>query len=904
MVPLIRRSFASLVVSLASGVCALSAPQFTSPQLLPGDAAVSPSAGNQDEPAIAYGPGTSLVVWEDDRSSLVDTVFGGQASGSAVPGNFDIYGVILDAAGNPTTPAPFVVNGDTWDQLDPRVAWNGTHYLVVFKSTKPTASFYSAGIYGVRVSPTGVVLDTTPIKIDDDDNYDEQFPAVASLGGDWLVTWFDLDVSTNAILGANVSAAGVVSNEHVLVNGAIGQVPTQVELAASGNRYLMVHSLNYGGQIRGRTFDANGVATSSTLTIDGGFGKQPSVAGNGVDFFVAWQSGSSARGTLVATNGLVSVPGGLDLGPSSGVANGETGVGWDGTGWTIAFDGSPTMYVAKCTAAGQVLFDGQPLHVSPRSLVNVAVGNGAGRTQIVWTDRQQTVNSFGGDHDDVFGASISQTGIPGAVTPISVSTPAQIRTQIAGDAQHGFLVVYESLVAGTTTIMAHHVDADGQSLGTPFVVHSGDRSISFPEVGFNGSEFLVAWQRIQSLLGSGPPRLIESRRVRADGTWLDATPVVVMEGSIPAIDAIGDTFIVVAQYHHQVLQSNSVIRYRRRSGATGAFLDPTAVVLKFGAGNVDVVAMNDRWLVMWGNVAGLFVLADGTALPSFFAADTNASSTWFSLCRNAAQTEAVLTFQYNSALFYLSSVRMRRFDANGNSPDPLAGIVVNDAHQAQLRPVGVALDDRYLVHWADHRDVLDYEPGISDVYAARLDLAGTVLDPTGSPIHDDPSGEGNTASVLAGPGRALLAVSDLPDVGFGSYRIAMHTYATGASKAWQAYGAGLPGTFGTPVLHGQGTLLANSTMTLALGNANPSSPSAIVVGTSAAQSPLLGGTLLATPNIVLPGLDTGPLGQWALSATWPAGIPSGLALYFQVWVPDPAAPFGASATRGLVATTP
>ncbi|MBK6939648.1 MAG: hypothetical protein IPH13_05465 [Planctomycetes bacterium] len=901
---MLRLGLAAIVVaSLGLGV-ARATPQFSAPQALPGDDLVLPSAGNQDEPAIAFGPGTSLVVWEDDRSSLVDTVFGGQASGSAVPGNFDICGVILDANGQPTTPAPFVVNGDSWDQLDPRVAWNGTNYLVVFKNTKPTQFFYSAGIYGVRVSPSGVVLDTTPIKIDDDDNYDEMFPAVASQGSDWLVSWTDLNVSVTAIRGAVVSATGVVSSSQILVNGASGQVPTQVELAASGNRYLMVYALNYGGQVRGRLFDVTGAAVGSVFTIDSGFGRQPAVAGNGVDFFVSWLSGSFARGTLVGTNGAVAVPGGLDLGPSAGGANGETGVGWDGVNWTIAFDGNPAMYVAKCDAAGQVLFDGQSFHVSPRSLVNVAVGSGAGRTQIVWTDRQQTINSFGGDHDDVFGATISQVGIPGPITPISVSTPAQIRTQIAGDAQHGFLVVYESLVAGTTTIMAHHVDAYGQSLGAPFAVHSSDRSISFPEVGFNGNEFLVAWQHIQSTLASGPPRLIECKRVLADGTLLDPAPVVVMEGSIPAIDAIGDTFIVVAQYHHQVLQSNSVIRYRRRSGASGAFVDAGPVVLKFGAGNVDVVAMNDRWLVMWGNVAGLFVLADGTATPSFVAADTNASGTWFSLSRNAAQDEAVLTFQYNSSLFYLASVRMRRFDANGVSADPLAGIVVNDAHQAQLRPVGLALDDEYLVHWADHRDFLDYEPGISDVYAARLGTNGAVLDPTGIAIHDDPSGEGNTAVALAGAGRALVAVSDLRDVGFGSYRIACHTYSTGASKAWQAYGNGLAGTKGVPILDGEGTLQPNSAMELVLGNAAPNALSAIVIGTSAAQSPLLGGTLLAAPNIVLVGFDTGALGRWTLGATWPSGIPSGIALHFQVWVPDAAAPFGTSATRGLSATTP
>jgi len=45
-------------------------------------------------------------------------------------------------------------------------------------------------------------------------------------------------------------------------------------------------------------------------------------------------------------------------------------------------------------------------------------------------------------------------------------------------------------------------------------------------------------------------------------------------------------------------------------------------------------------------------------------------------------------------------------------------------------------------------------------------------------------------------------------------------------------------------------------------------------------------------------------GNLALSSTWPSGLPSGVALYQQYWISDPAGPFGLSASNGVSITTP
>ena len=212
--PFVLTLAAALLVGAATGQ------QFSPSRTLPLDDTPAPAAGNQRRPTVALGPnGISLVAWQDDRSSLLETVFGITGE-SNLPGNFDIQAMLLDAQGQPLASTPILVNGDTWDQERPRVAWNGSAWLVVFESTKPTTVFYSRGIYAVRIAADGTVLDHTPLRVDDDDNVDEMFPVVASLGGNWLVAWSDVGANGAELQGAIVGPAGTVGSRQTLLAGS------------------------------------------------------------------------------------------------------------------------------------------------------------------------------------------------------------------------------------------------------------------------------------------------------------------------------------------------------------------------------------------------------------------------------------------------------------------------------------------------------------------------------------------------------------------------------------------------------------------------------------------------------------------------------------------------------------
>ena len=94
-------------------------------------------------------------------------------------------------------------------------------------------------------------------------------------------------------------------------------------------------------------------------------------------------------------------------------------------------------------------------------------------------------------------------------------------------------------------------------------------------------------------------------------------------------------------------------------------------------------------------------------------------------------------------------------------------------------------------------------------------------------------------------------------------------------------------------------------VTLSLSSAQPAAPVAAIGGFSVAGAPLLGGILVPTPDLlILNAATVDGYGMASLSAHWPPGLPSGVEVYFQFWVRDPVAPFGYSATNGLMAEVP
>ena len=125
--------------------------------------------------------------------------------------------------------------------------------------------------------------------------------------------------------------------------------------------------------------------------------------------------------------------------------------------------------------------------------------------------------------------------------------------------------------------------------------------------------------------------------------------------------------------------------------------------------------------------------------------------------------------------------------------------------------------------------------------------------------------------------------------------------------AWTDLGQGMSPIVGpAPRLTGRGELLGGNPLFLRLTDAPPNSLAFLVLGLTAWNAPFKGGTLVpaaeAPFGLALP-LGTDAAGTLYLPAVWSSGIPHGIPVYAQYWLPDPTGPHGFTATNAVVAVT-
>jgi hypothetical protein len=124
------------------------------------------------------------------------------------------------------------------------------------------------------------------------------------------------------------------------------------------------------------------------------------------------------------------------------------------------------------------------------------------------------------------------------------------------------------------------------------------------------------------------------------------------------------------------------------------------------------------------------------------------------------------------------------------------------------------------------------------------------------------------------------------------------------TSQWTNLAGGLAGTAGIPKLVGNGTLVGGTPAGVVLTQGKPLAPAALVLGFSDAQLPFKQGILVPFPNSILSFPQLSPSGAISLSFTWPAGVPSSFALYWQFLVKDGIAPAGVALSNGLKSQTP
>ena len=123
-------------------------------------------------------------------------------------------------------------------------------------------------------------------------------------------------------------------------------------------------------------------------------------------------------------------------------------------------------------------------------------------------------------------------------------------------------------------------------------------------------------------------------------------------------------------------------------------------------------------------------------------------------------------------------------------------------------------------------------------------------------------------------------------------------------ETWVDLGGGTSGIAGVPSLAGFGPLTAGSTATLELTSGPPSALSLAWLALDSQPFNALGGTVHATPFAQQFLFQTQPNGTFAVSTSWPVGVPAGTEVWFQFILQDLSVLPGLTLSNGLKATSP
>lgn len=743
MFPCTLRRSAPLGFALALPVAA-QAPNLVAPASLPDAPAIVAAAGTQRLAAVAAGTAASLTIFEDNRG-----------------GDYDLFGLRVDAAGNAIDSLPFAITKAPGDQTAPQVVWNGVNWLVVYASQYDTGSgYFATQIRAQRVSPQGVVLDPTPLALGADST--GAYFGVASDGTDWLVAWTGFSAGNSAIVARRVSAAGAALDPGgVVVHPASYVIFFRLGVSYAGGSYLVTWSENGA---RGRLVSTNlaTIGPAVSLPIELGV-----VRGNGAQFLAAWTRQNPAFQQEVVAQRFAANLTPLDANPivvsqaATSPSPSDVVAAWDGAQWLVGWTQAAWSLRVARFAGGAVLDPGGVLlpHGSSGPFYGQALGALPGGGALATWHQARF-----GTADDVYAVPFSGAGAAGTERLLSVGTEAQRfpRTTAGGDR---YLVTALAERSEGSRIVAWRVDALGQSLdAAPIVVATAAHArLQVGGAGWNGTHFLVAW-------ADGQVGQVWARRLHPDGTWVDPAPIAVQPGFAPDVAAAGGDFLVTALRYPSYPQYVFSYGVRVR-GSDGLVLDPTPIAIgQSFAARARVVELGGRWLVVterhWthdqnqSDVLVHFVDASGTVTSAGSIGVLNIQD-WGSIDVASGGTSALVVGQTGSN-WTNTEIHVRRVLPNGTMPAPMFAIT-GAAPMGQSRG-SVAWNGReYVVAYETLQNnawFYDFEP---DVYALRISEGGAQIDANGFPLWNGEDYETRVDGDGLGFGKALYTASVFDD---------------------------------------------------------------------------------------------------------------------------------------------
>lgn len=767
--------------------------------LVPGNLQVGAAPNTQYAPFISAGPGgVTLALWSDYRTGGFPSQYFGIGNGT----QSDVWAARIAADGSLIDQIPISINSAGWNQLNAKAAWNGTHWLVTWSSEQ---SPYTNHVYAARLAPDGTLVDQQPILIMDDrfqDQYgnpvDPEGPLDVQPNGDgWVVTWTRTEPNPASPYGSDkvfyatrVGAAGnVIDAEGKRLLAAPHNDTFWLGLTYSpsnGGQFLQTHL--DGSDVyftrRNANLDVLGGVARGGLKVDAYYNE---IVGSPNGWMLASRYVQPGGGTA-EVNALLIDSAGMPAASQKLVNSSllaldpRVGGAWDGERYVVTYTefagGVDRVSNRRISADGAAMTAAAVVRTLNNPVYDVStIGHGAGRYSVLFQD------SSNGTTTDVAIINVAAHNTVTSAADVANAARAHSSPDIASDGTD-FLAVFHSFNQDEDVLMGVRLNNQGQPLDAePFTIVPDAWDPGGYEVVYFGGRYVVTFT------GSGPQgRIIYGQQVGADGQLI-GTPVA-LTGGLGMDDAsvIGDRMILAGNSNEG---SNHVSR--RFARIFDANLAPATDRFEIGSGSVlsgDIAPVGGRWLAAFAwksthdaprsGVAYNFIATDGTRSGVSTLVSTypnNGTPAVVSAGEDAA--EAMIVFQrqdpppeFPGTFFFPNSgegIVGQRIAGDGTRIGGLRTLIDEPGQSAGVRATFDG--SNYVLTWVDSRLHQYPRQEQPDVFATRVAIDGTVLDPGGFAVAATARPEDSMTAVSGGGHTFFVYRQFRYEKPYASYRI-------------------------------------------------------------------------------------------------------------------------------------
>jgi hypothetical protein len=581
------------------------------------------------------------------------------------------------------------------NQSLPSIAYDGTNYLVVWQDSRCHPQH---DVYCARVDSQGSILDPAGIHIatvtyDNMQYYCEGTPAVAYNGTEYIVVYQHRRNSADTdIYGTRVTTSGVI-------------------------------------------LDPDGIPISTSV----GYQRFPSVAATGTDFLVVWEDHRSGTpdiyGARVNEAGIVLDSSGIEI---CSALRGQRlpSLTCDGLHclvvWQDARDSTINqydIYGARVDTSGVLLdTNGIAIVVDAAQQIEPSISYDGTNYFVVWEDRRTQARCISGTRVDTAGTVLD----PGGIAISGMPNLQEWTPSITFNGTEYFVVWADDRNGTYPDIYGARVDQKGTVLDTsniPLSLTPGQKGL--PAVASNGNDFLAAWDDDRDY----PAGDVYGARVNATGAILDPQGIDITTAAVfhenPGIGYCGSNFFIAWGDYRLGLYSSDI--YGARADTLGNLLDSPSFMLctaPFGQYSPSIAYDGTNYCAVWThNIGGAWAVKGTRVSPAGIvldpgyiniSAEGNALSPQIASCSgNFLTTWVDYRNSYTSPDIYCA-----RIGTNGSVLDP-TGIAISALDGLEYMPSVGFGGTYYLLAWEDTRN------GLYDIYCARVNTNGTLIDPSG-----------------------------------------------------------------------------------------------------------------------------------------------------------------------------